>query len=213
MCPLCSPPSAAPVSIIFSSTYLSPTGARSMAIPDRFSAASNPMFDIVVATTVAPASSPRACRSRASSSTASPFTTRPCSSANRHRSASPSNVTPIDAFCCTTSAATTSGCSAPQYSLMFRPVGDACVMTTSPPRSLKSCGATELAAPFAQSITILRLSSVSPGTAASRNRTYSARSASFTRGARSSTTASPLVRSSARKISSSIRSSVASGSL
>ena len=53
-------------------------------MPERFSASSNPMFDMVVATTVAFASAPRACMSRAASSrTASPLTTRPCGIAKK----------------------------------------------------------------------------------------------------------------------------------
>ena len=55
---ICSPPSDASVSCICSSTYLSPTGARSMRIPLRFNAASRPMFDMVVATTVLSCSRP-----------------------------------------------------------------------------------------------------------------------------------------------------------
>ena len=115
ICPDCSPPSDAPAFSISSSTYLSPTGARNMAIPVRLNAASNPMFDIVVATTRSPASNPRACRSRAHTSiTASPFTTLPCSSEKSARSASPSNVIPIDAPLRFTSLATTLACIAPQ---------------------------------------------------------------------------------------------------
>ncbi len=101
------------------------------------------MFDMVVATTVALASRPRACRSRpASSSTASPLTTLPVSSAKSTRSASPSKVMPSEALCLVTSAATTSGCSAPQPRLMLRPSGLAWVTVTVPPKSAKSCGAT-----------------------------------------------------------------------
>src|SRR5277367_932739 len=48
MWPDCSPPRVAPVFNISSSTYLSPTLARSIFIPDVFSAISSPMFDMVV---------------------------------------------------------------------------------------------------------------------------------------------------------------------
>ncbi len=126
MWPDCSPPSEAPELRISSRTYLSPTGARSMRIPERAKAASRPMLDMVVATTRLPASSPRAWRSRAQASmTASPLTTLPCSSAKRARSASPSKVKPMDAPLTLTWAATISGCRAPQCSLMLRPSGEA----------------------------------------------------------------------------------------
>ena len=47
-------------------------------MPDRLSANSNPIFDMVVATTVELVNLPRACISRAATSrTASPLTTRP----------------------------------------------------------------------------------------------------------------------------------------
>jgi hypothetical protein len=120
----------APVASICSRTYLSPTGARSMAMPLRLRAASRPMLDMVVATTVLLVRRPRACRSRAASRrTASPLTTLPCSSAKRARSASPSKVMPMEAFWATTSlAATMSGWRAPQCSLMLRPLGLAWVM-------------------------------------------------------------------------------------
>ena len=73
-------------------------------------AASRPMLDMVVATTVALVSRPRALRWRAARSrTASPLTTLPFSSAKRARSASPSKVMPMEACWATTSAATTSG--------------------------------------------------------------------------------------------------------
>ncbi len=44
MWPDCSPPRAAPVESICSRTYLSPTGARSIFMPEDFSAASRPML-------------------------------------------------------------------------------------------------------------------------------------------------------------------------
>ena len=95
MWPDCSPPSVAPVLSISSSTYLSPTLARSMRMPDFFSAISRPIFDMVVETTVSAFNFPCACRSRAAArSTPSPLTTRPSASQNRARSASPSKVTP-----------------------------------------------------------------------------------------------------------------------
>ena len=75
-----------------------------------------------------------------------------------------------------------SGWRAPQFSLMLRPVGLAWVMMTSPPRPAKSWGATELAAPLAQSMTMRWLSRERLGTWARRKRTYSARSASLTAG-------------------------------
>ena len=95
MWPDCSPPRIAPVLSISSSTYLSPTLARSMRMPALRNAISKPMLDMVVATIVEPVRTPRDCMSRATSkSTASPLTTRPFASLNRARSASPSKVTP-----------------------------------------------------------------------------------------------------------------------
>src|SRR3984885_4858932 len=93
ICPDCSPPRVALCWRIICNTYLSPTGARSMRIFVVPSAASRPIFDIVVATTVLSLSSPRAWRSRAaSSSTASPLTTFPFASAKSALSASSTRV-------------------------------------------------------------------------------------------------------------------------
>ena len=126
---------------------------------------------MVVATTRLLASSPRAWRSRAQASmTASPLTTLPFSSAKRARSASPSKVMPMEAPETLTWAATISGWRAPQCSLMLRPSGEAWVTSTVPWRDSNSCGATELAAPLAQSRTMWRLSSEMPGTASRRKR-------------------------------------------
>ena len=141
MWPDCSPPSVAPVFSICSSTYLSPTGARSMPMPLRFSAASSPMFDMVVATTVSPCRRPCVFMSRAqpADSTASPFTTRPAASENSARSASPSKVMPrsylpLEAA---TACATCSGCSAPQPALMLRPFGSMWRKSALMPQSAK----------------------------------------------------------------------------
>ena len=124
MCPDCSPPSVAPVFIISSKTYLSPTLARSIRMPESRNAISRPIFDIVVATTVAPGSTPRACISRAvTNSTASPLITRPEASLKSARSASPSNVIPRSNLPSAIHFATVPGCNAPQPSFMFLPSG------------------------------------------------------------------------------------------
>ena len=81
-----------------------------MRMPLRLSAASRPMFDMVVATTRSPVSRPRAFRSRAAMSRmASPLMTLLCVPANMQRSASPSKVRPRSAPRVFTSAATKSG--------------------------------------------------------------------------------------------------------
>jgi len=130
-------------------------------MPERFKAISSPMFDMVVATTVALARVPRACISRAASNnTASPLTQRPSASQNKARSASPSKVTPRSKFSplrSTSAFATLAACSAPQPSLMFLPVGEACRMVTGTPSLRNSSGASAAAAPLAQSARTLSL--------------------------------------------------------
>ena len=153
-CPDCSPPRVAPDFSISSSTYLSPTLARSMRTPELRSAISRPMLDIVVATTREPASTFRAFISRAANNkTPSPFTTRPSASLNNARSASPSKVTPRSnsPFLPATTRATVSGCRAPQFSLMFLPSGEALRNVACTPESRNSSGASAVAAPCAQS--------------------------------------------------------------
>ena len=123
-------------------------------MPDFFSAISTPIFDIVVATTVDPANFPCACKSRAvSSSTPSPFTTRPAPSQNKARSASPSNVTPRSNFPPDSSTALpkVSGCSAPHPALIFFPSGATHTNSTCTPSARNNSGASAAAAPFAQS--------------------------------------------------------------
>ena len=63
----------------------------------------------------------------------------------------------------TTSRATISGCSAPQFSLMLRPSGVRCVNSACAPERLNISGATVVAAPLAQSTTMRRRSA--PGIA------------------------------------------------
>ena len=95
-----------------------------MRMPERLRAASSPMFDMVVATTRSPVSSPRAFRSRAAiSRMASPLMTLFRGPASMQRSASPSKLKPRSAPRALTSPATKAGCSAPHPSLMFRPSG------------------------------------------------------------------------------------------
>ncbi len=64
----------------------------------------------------------------------------------------------------TTSRATISGCSAPQFSLMLRPSGVRCVNSACAPERLNISGATVLAAPLAQSTTMCRRSAPGDGT-------------------------------------------------
>ncbi len=101
--PDCSPPSAAPRRTISSSTYLSPTGVRTMRMPSASNAFSRPRLDMTVATTMFPGRRPAALSARpAASSTASPFTTLPADETKMARSASPSKATPKAAPCATT---------------------------------------------------------------------------------------------------------------
>ena len=97
---------------------------------------------------------------------------------------------------------------------MLRPLGEAWVKMTVPPSSAKSCGAMAQAAPLAQSMTMRCPSSERSGTALNRERMYSARSASLI-GRPFSVVRCPLPvgDSRRRKISASMASSVASGSL
>jgi len=59
--PLCSPPRTAPRRSISSATYRSPTRVRTSVIACSRIARSKPMFDMTVATTVSPVSSPASC--------------------------------------------------------------------------------------------------------------------------------------------------------
>ena len=137
------------------------------------SARSSPRFDITVATSVRPGSASRASmRVPNMAMTWSPSTTVPVSSARMTRSASPSSATPRCAPTRRTSAAMSSGWSAPHSSLMFLPSGWTPSAMTSAPSSSNTRGATWYAAPFAQSTTILRPSSVrSVGNAYLKNTT------------------------------------------
>ena len=157
------------------STYRSPTGARNMRIPERFNAASSPMFDMVVATTTSPVNIPRAFRSRAAISRIAVAIDDVAVRARQH---APVRITVecqpgrcLPRFC--TSAATHCGCNAPQPSLMLRPSGEILSSANSfgirAPSLENNSGATAAAAPFAQSATMRKPSSLKPGTQSMRN--------------------------------------------
>src|SRR4029453_1835548 len=102
-------------------------------------ARTSPRFDITVPTTTSPFSVPRSCIASAlAARTWSPSITLPAAWANRARGASPSWLTPTSAPSRTTSAATTSGWSAPHPSLILRPSGSAWIAGTPAPRARRT---------------------------------------------------------------------------
>ena len=137
----------------------------------------------------------------------SPSITRPSASANRARSASPSWAIPASAPFSFTAAATTSGWSAPQPSLMFLPSGRSNIGRTSAPSLRRTSGAARYAAPFAQSTTI-RIPARGAWTAAVTCVRYRSRPSG-------TSPTVPRLRSPgpSRRYSASISSSVSSGSL
>ena len=123
-------------------------------IPAFAMALRNPRLDMTVATTVSPASTPRALRSRARTARIwSPSIISPVASTARQRSASPSCAIPASAPCLVTAADRASRCVEPQSALMFSPSGSAPIAITSAPARRSSSGASAEAAPCAQSTT------------------------------------------------------------
>ena len=157
MCPDCSPPSIAPVFSISSSTYLSPTLARSMWMPELrqrdlpvpcSTSWSRPQCSLS-------ARRAPACRGAASRSTASPFTTLPVGIAEQGAVGiaikGDAQVEFVPAVAATVFA-TVSGCSAPQLLIDVLPVR-AAVQKRLPACGMREIvpGASAVAAPLAQS--------------------------------------------------------------
>ena len=168
-CPDCSPPRVNPSAFRASRTYRSPIGVSLTAIPFSSMASRKPRFDMTVTTTVLPASRPRPARSvakRARSS--SPVVAAPVWSTATSRSASPSSARPTSAPLATTAAPTRSGWVDPQPSLMLVPSGSRAMASTVAPRRSRTRGATDEAAPLAQSTTTRIPASERPSRAATR---------------------------------------------